>query len=69
MTILSILLASLVLGPPPARVFICQGSASYAYHATERCESLAWCTRTVVALSKPAAVKKGRRPCGRCYAR
>ena len=52
--------------PPPAKVYICQGFASYAYHISARCEGLAWCTRTVKALPRAAAVKLGRRPCGRC---
>jgi hypothetical protein len=63
-----LLLASMLLASPPARVYVCQGSASYAYHATDRCEGLAWCTRPVVRLTKAEAVKKGRRPCRRCAA-
>lgn len=50
----------------PAKVYICQGSASYAFHASARCEGLAWCTRSVKSLTRAAAVKLGRRPCGRC---
>lgn len=69
---LNYLLAILFVLPPPPRpaaVYICQGSASYAYHATAKCEGLAWCSTSAKALSKAAALKLGRRPCGRCYAR
>jgi hypothetical protein len=51
---------------PAAKVYICQGSASYAYHRVATCEGLAWCSSSVKALPKAAAVKLGRRPCGRC---
>jgi hypothetical protein len=63
------LVALLLIGPPPPRpapVYICQGSASYAYHVSSRCEGLAWCTRSVKPMTRAAAVKLGRRPCGRC---
>lgn len=64
------LLILLLLLAPPARptVFFCQGSASFAYHRTATCEGLAWCTRPVKSLPQAAAVKLGRRPCGRCCA-
>lgn len=52
---------------PSGTVYICQGSASYAYHATMTCEGLAWCSTSAKRLSKTAALKLGRRPCGRCY--
>ncbi|GAB3841127.1 hypothetical protein [Hymenobacter jeollabukensis] len=66
--LLPLVLAGLLLAPP-AKVYVCQGSASYAYHATDRCEGLAWCTKTVAKLPRAQAEKLGRRPCGRCYRR
>ena len=47
-------------------VYVCHGSAAYAYYRTARCEGLAWCTREVGAVPRAAAVKMGRRACGRC---
>ena len=65
--LLSLSLLRLALGPAaPPKVYICQGSASYAYHASARCEGLAWCTREVKPITKAEVVKLGRRPCGRC---
>lgn len=64
---LSFFLALLLSPPaPPAKVYICQGSASYAYHVSAKCEGLAWCSSSVKPLTRAAAVKLGRRPCGRC---
>lgn len=64
--LLTFLLAWSLATAPPAKVYICQGSASYAFHASARCEGLAWCTRSVKPLTRAAALKLGRRPCGRC---
>jgi len=64
--LVGLLLAAAPAVKPPAKVYVCQGSASYAYHASARCEGLAWCTSAVKPLTKSAAVKLGRRPCGRC---
>lgn len=69
LTQLLLTLALLRPAPGPAappKVYLCQGSASYAYHVSTRCEGLAWCTTSPKALSRAAAVKLGRRPCGRC---
>lgn len=63
---LTLLLTWALVTAPPAKVYICQGSASYAYHSTVKCEGLAWCSTSAKALSKAAAVKLGRRACGRC---
>lgn len=54
--------------PPPVaqRVYLCQGSRSFAYHASPRCEGLAWCTTTLRRATPAAAAKQGRYPCGRC---
>ena len=58
-----------VRAPAPPAVYICQGSASYAYHRSAHCEGLAWCTSALRTLPVAAAQKLGRRPCGRCFVR
>jgi hypothetical protein len=35
---LTLLLISVLSFSPPAKVYICQGSASYAYHSSLRCD-------------------------------
>ena len=55
--------------PPAAaghRVYLCMGGNSHAYHATPRCEGLAWCTTELRTATAAAAQKQGRYPCGRC---
>ncbi len=58
--------------PPPRpaaaghRVYLCGGSRSFAYHASPRCEGLAWCTTGLRTATVAAATKEGRYPCGRC---
>ena len=47
-------------------VYLCQGGNSYAYHASPRCEGLAWCTTELRKATVAAATKQGRYPCGRC---
>lgn len=47
-------------------VYLCQGGNSYAYHASPRCEGLAWCTTELRKATVAAAAKQGRYPCGRC---
>ena len=47
-------------------VYLCQGGSSYAYHASPRCEGLAWCTTELRKATVAAATKQGRYPCGRC---
>lgn len=50
----------------PPLVYMCQGSRSYAYHSSARCEGLAWCTTPLRTATRAAAEKQGRYPCGRC---
>ena len=50
-------------------VYLCGGSRSFAYHASPRCEGLAWCTTELRKATVGAATKEGRYPCGRCRAR
>lgn len=47
-------------------VYLCQGGNSYAYHASPRCEGLAWCTTELRKATAAVAMKQGRYPCGRC---
>lgn len=63
------LLAWALVTVPAAKVYTCQGSASYAYHTTLKCDDIAWCSTSTKALSKAAATKLGRRSCGRCGGR
>jgi hypothetical protein len=51
-----------------SRVYICKGNSAYAYHKSESCEGLTYCTRTIVAVSKQEAEETHkRRSCKRCH--
>lgn len=47
-------------------VLVCQGPDAYAYHKNY-CRGLQQCGYSVVKMSVPEAVKRGRKPCGNCY--
>ena len=68
---MKLLLLTLLFNQPHPKTrpaaFVCTGSASYAYHATTRCEGLAWCTRDIKKLTEAQAKKLGRKPCGRYH--
>jgi hypothetical protein len=53
---------------PRLGVLICNGSNSYAYHITRRCEGLGVCARYADVVSEEDAVKVHKRsPCKFCY--
>ncbi len=68
---MKLLLLALLLAPPHPKpkpaAYVCQGSNSYAYHASTKCEGLDYCTRDVKKMTEAQAQKLGRRPCRRCH--
>lgn len=52
-----------------AKVFICTGSAAYAYHTHRDCRGLNRCTATIRTTTAKAAKKEGRKFCGYCKRR
>ena len=52
--------------PKPA-AYVCQGSNSYAYHASNQCDGLTFCTTDTKQMTEAQAQKLGRRPCKRCH--
>lgn len=49
-------------------VYICKGHLSKAYHKSESCYGLKWCSKEILEVSKEKAVKKHHRhACSFCY--
>lgn len=48
-------------------VYICNGSSSKRYHATDECRGLCNCRGGVKAVTLSQAEKMGRTPCQICY--
>lgn len=48
------------------KVFICTGSAAYAYHTHRSCPGLNRCTATIRETTVKEAKKEGRKFCGYC---
>lgn len=49
-----------------AKVYVCTGSASYAYHTHRGCPGLNKCTATIKTMTVKDAKKEGRKFCGYC---
>lgn len=49
-----------------AKVYVCTGSASYAYHTNHNCEGLQQCNATIRETTAKEARKQGRKYCGYC---
>lgn len=52
-----------------AKVYICTGSAAYAYHTHRDCRGLNKCTATIRTTTAKSAKKEGRKFCGYCKRR
>jgi len=48
-------------------VYICTGPMSTAYHKTDDCKGLTYCSEEIVAVSKGKAIDMGRHPCYYCH--
>ena len=51
---------------PNDTVFVCNGSAATRFHATDTCDGLRTCTRSVKPITKDSAEKRKRTPCLKC---
>lgn len=49
-----------------AKVYVCTGSAAYAYHTHRDCRGLNRCTATIRQITVKEAKKQGRKFCGYC---
>ena len=68
-TVLKLILVILLVAATPAteKVYVCDSSTSVAYHSKNDCRGLKKCKHEVIYITKPEAVKKGKRACKICY--
>jgi len=65
--ILCIGLSCVLTSATKKNVFICTGSASKTYHATDSCKGLKSCTADIKVITLNEAKKLKRKPCKLCY--
>lgn len=65
--ILLLLFITAASGVSDTNVWVCNGSAAYAYHRYENCIGLQRCTGSITKVKKSEAIKAHRTPCKLCY--
>lgn len=65
--IITISIVFLALSLHAETVYVCTGPKAKRYHNDEWCIGLGSCSKTVVAMERAAAEKKGKTPCKVCY--